>query len=534
MTSAFSRAADLLDPPKRNTWALIGYEPACVPRVIAQREGKPVPPACGRCPQELAAAAKEDDVLYGGAAGGGKTTWLVADAIRAVDQHPGLRAGLFRRTYDELKEGPLTELAKFGYGVALGCRWNSTEHELVFPSGGLIRFRYLENLVDATRRQGGEYQWLGFDERTLFAPGVVDVVAERLRTWDGGPPVIGIRSTSNPGNASHGEVKRRYIEATDHGERVARDGQGHTIRFIPAKVDDNPFVDPGYRGRLLAIPDPQRRKAMLEGSWDVFAGQVFTEWSHDRHVVQPWLLPASWPRFAAVDWGWAAPWAVVWGAKDEDGRIWVYREMYDTEVGEGEQARRILAAERHGQAQGLGDDGATVAVPEPPAYRVGDPAMAAKRGDAESILTAYEKAGCSVEPANNDRISGWQRVHEYLADAPACPHHRAQGLDQCPRLHVFAGCANLIRTLPALVYDVRRVEDVDTRGEDHAPDALRYLLMAAGEGRPRFIHPSDEARSAVTAAPEQRIAAALGDFAVVPKGDAIAPWVSGGGFFGSD
>lgn len=43
---------------------------------------------------------------------------------------------------------------------------------------------------------------------------------------------------------------------------------------------------------------------------------------------------------------------------------------------------------------------------------------------------------------------------------------------------IFETCQNLIRTLPALTYSKRNVEDVDTDQEDHAYDAFRYMLMS--------------------------------------------------------
>jgi hypothetical protein len=413
-----------------------------------------------------------------------------------------MRCALFRRSFDELAESVIPELARVGFGEPLGARWDAGKHDLLFANGSVLRLRYLESIVDASRRQGGQYQLLLFEERTLLSPGIAEIVMERLRTTTSSAvPVLGVRCTSNPGNSSHSEVKARYIESTHQGREVAihcaacqefvvaghckcttpNPEQRHTVRFIPAKVADNPHVDPGYVARLMAIPDPARRAAMLDGSWDSFGGQVFTEWRHDRHVVEPFPLPESWVRWAGIDYGQRNPWAVVWAAVDEDGRVWIYREAYQTELGEREQARRILAAEEGGRAVGNPDDNGKVTdVPEPPSLRYIDPATAARRGDAQSILTAYLEAGCAVTPANNDRLSGIARVHTYLADATACSHHRALGWDRCPLLHVFAGCKHLIRTLPSLPRDPKRPEDVDTDADDHLYDALRYCLMALG------------------------------------------------------
>jgi hypothetical protein len=160
------------------------------------------------------------------------------------------------------------------------------------------------------------------DERTLLPPGVVDVIAlERLRSARG-ILVLGIRSTSNPGGASHGEVRGRYVDPTQHGQVVVTDEHGLTVRLIPAKAIDNPYLDQAYFRRLDAIKDPARRAAMRDGDWGQFAGQMFTEYRWDRHTLDPITLPKEWRRFVGVDWGFAAPWAVIWAAVDEDGRVW--------------------------------------------------------------------------------------------------------------------------------------------------------------------------------------------------------------------
>jgi hypothetical protein len=96
----------------------------------------------------------------------------------------------------------------------------------------------------------------------------------------------------------------------------------------------------------------------------------------------------------------------------------------------------------------------------------------------------YAKEGVILTPANNDRLGGKRKVDRLLQDLP----------DGKPGLQVFSTCPNLIRTLPLMVYDPVRVEDVDTQGEDHAYDALRYGLTntnqkAREENKPRERNP---------------------------------------------
>lgn len=419
--------------------------------------------------------AEEFDVLFGGSAGGGKSRALTAHAIRECMNYPGLRVGAFRRTYGELKESLIAELANLEYAKPLGATWNGTEYELRFPNKSVIMFRYAESVQDATRRQGGQYQLLLFDERTLTPPDVCSFLESRLRSGRRDVPVLGIRSGTNPGGPGHGSVKARYIQPTNYGRDVITDQRGRTVRFIPSKLSDNPHVNPEYSQDLAALPE-KMRAAFLDGNWDTFAGMMFPELDRDRHVIEPVTLPASWRRYTAIDWGYTAPWAVLWAAEDEDGRVWAYRELYQTGVGEADQARRILTAE---------------ALDERIAARFADDAMWATRGDAKPISSVYAEEGVHLTKAGKgagSRINGWQRVHSYLAEAPACPHHRAQGWETCPLIHIFSTCTELYRELSALPHATKGdPEDADTTADDHISDGLRYLLTNLGTGAHQWI-----------------------------------------------
>lgn len=459
-----------------DVFAVLGYEPNCEVRMKARAAGiaeTELPKACGNCPQELFHSATEMDVLYGGAAGGGKSMALVLEAFKSAIRYPGIRILLMRRTFDELAESIFPVLARYRYGAALGARWNGTEKELRFSNGSIFRCRYLESAADASRRQGGQYQLLLVDEATLMPPGAVEIIKfERLRSGDeANVPVIGTRMSCNPGGPSHGSVKLRYIEPTEYGQKIYTDENGTTVRFIPAKATDNPHLDKGYRRMLDSIPDPDRRAAMRDGDWDRFAGMIFSEFKRDRHVMEPVALPETWKRYEGIDYGYAAPWAVVFGVQDNDGRVWIERELYETEVGESDQALRILAAEN-----GLR-----------PIARYADDAMWANlTGDTKPIATVYAENGCPIEKASKgpgSRITGWQRIHSFLKEGPACLLHREMGWETCPMLHIFSTCTKLIWELVNLPYATRgNVEDADQNAVDHACDALRYLLLNVGGG----------------------------------------------------
>lgn len=410
------------------------------------------------------------DVLYGGAAGGSKSTSLLLYTLRACIRYPGLQAFWFRRSFPELEHSVLRLLARYQYAKALGCRWRADKYELRFPNGSSLAFAHAKNVQEASAFLSAEVNLLLIDERTTLPPDVVDLLYTRVRSGVAGVPCLGIRSATNPGEIGHTRVLADYIEPTEHGKIELTDAnQRHRI-FIQARATDTPQLGAEYIRNLSGLPE-KLRKAYLEGDWTVFAGQAFGEWRYDRHVVQPFTIPDTWRRYNGIDGGYRAPWCTLWGAEDPDGRVWFYREIYEAGVGETEQAKRILAAE---------------SPDENVAVRYCDDSMFAVTGESKSSAAIYAENGVHLTPAGKgagSRVTRVRRTRTYLGEAPACPHHRALGWKTCPLMHVFPQCANLIRTLPTVPHaKTGDPEDVDTNSEDHAYDAMSYLLINLGGG----------------------------------------------------
>lgn len=418
--------------------------------------------------------SREDEVLYGGAAGGGKTCAVVMDAFLRCARHPGTVAYLFRRTYRELEDTLVPEALR-RIPRALG-RYSAQAHELKLVNGSCLRFRHCQKDADRFLYQGAEIHWLYIDELTHFSQTVYDFLRSRLRANAalGIHPLV--RATSNPGGAGHAWVKARFIDPvppdTVRTERVEAAGlRGeHTLRYIPARVQDNPHLAPGYALELASKP-PALRDALLYGRWDAFEGQVLTEWRDDpagyttglnTHVIAPFPIPSSWRRFRSFDFGYARPFSVGWWALDPQGTLYRYREWYGCtgvpNVGlrltPTAIARQIAASERAHEA-GLHITG------------YADPSIwDGSRG--ESIAEQMQREGVYFLPAENARLAGLMQVHRRLE------------FDERGRcgVQVFSTCRDSIRTLPALCYDAQRCEDVDTQAEDHIYDEWRYLFMA--------------------------------------------------------
>jgi hypothetical protein len=433
--------------------------------------------------------ATEDEVLLAGRRGGGKTRALVMEGVRLCAHYPGIRVLVIRRSYPQLRATVVAELAKVGFCKRLGAQWNSTEMELRFPNGSLLKCGYIDALVDTAQYQGQEFQCLMIDELGLMIPEALPILRESLRSSNPAIPIRWLRCTANPGGPSHSFVRAHFINATDDGRKVITDEQDRTTRFIRSSVFDNEkHVGRKYIAILEGIEDPARRKSMLAGDFNSFFGQVFQEWDPTRHIVGPRKdvhVPAEWRRFAGIDYRFAAAWAVIWFAIDGDGRAWATREMYERGLSPAEQARRIIDAERKAGEVNV-------------VHWIDPSTAAAVHAGAPSIQQMYAAEGLGTALADNSRVPGWQAVHSYLAEGPICPWHAAlrdrdawRG-DTCPKLHVVEGtCPNFVRTLPALPYDPVRVEDVDTKADDHVADAARYCLhsLSAGGGGGPVLYP---------------------------------------------
>lgn len=408
------------------------------------------------------------ELLYGGAAGGGKSDFLLGDFLQDVPTYAdGWQGVLFRRTYRELEE--LISRSQQLYPQT-GATWEASKDRWRWSNGATLRLRYLERDVDATRYQGHQYTWIGFDELTQWAtPFGYRYLRGRLRSAQH-VPTKRMRATANPGGAGHQWVKAEFVDPAPAGFVPIRDPVTRMERmFIPSRLRDNAILlaaDPDYEGRLRGLGSDTLVRAMLDGDWSVVSGAYFPEFEVAKHVVAPRELPKHWTRIRAFDWGSARPFCNLWAAVSDGtapgfqtNALIVYREWYGS-TGEPNVGLR-MPAEAVGSGILSKED-----VGEKISLSICDPAMMKEDGGPSM---AERMRGIPWTGADNSRIAGWDQVRSRLI-----------GMDGKPALYVFSTCTNLIRTLPALQHDTLKPEDLDSDGEDHAADTLRYLCM----GRP--------------------------------------------------
>ena len=428
-------------------------------------------------------ARPEYEALYGGAAGGGKSDALVIEALRQV-HIPHYKALILRKTFPQLAE-LIDKTLTYYPRVYPGARYNEQKHTWTFPSGAKIIFSSLQHTKDRTKFQGQAYDFIAFDELTHFTYDEYSYLFSRNRPNGPGTRVY-IRATANPGGVGHGWVKERFITAgepmTPITEEISwKEPDGAEVRkkqeriFVPSSVFDNPALlknDPNYVQRLASMPEAER-KALLYGDWDSFSGQVFTEWRNnpdhyeDRkwtHVIEPFQIEKDWRVFCAMDWGYARPFAIGWYAvAPGDRTLYHIREYYGC-TGTPNQGVKKEPAEVAREIKRIEKDDPNLRGRQ--ITRVGDPAIWGSQ-TGESIGDMMEREGVYFEKGQHARIDGKMQVH----------HRLAFDEEGKPMLYVFNTCRNFVRTVPNLVYDETDVEDVDTDGEDHIYDSLRYVAM---------------------------------------------------------
>ena len=425
-------------------------------------------------PQTDFLAAPEKEVLYGGAAGGGKSYAMLVDLLRYAD-NPNHKALLLRRTLAELTE--LIEQSRKLYPRAFnGAVFRESKSTWMFPSGATAMFSYVDKDHDVTRYQGQAFTWIGVDELGHYpTPYVWTYLRSRLRTTDPSIETY-MRASANPGGQGGWWIKKMFIDPeppntpfwaidTETGRTLYNPRTRQPLfqrKFIPARLTDNPYLAESgeYESMLLSLPEVERRR-LLEGDWDVAEGAAFYEFDRSVHVVEPFEVPFSWPRVRAMDYGYSSPSCVLWGAVDWDGTIWIYRELYEKGHTGESLASLILALEY--------DD-------PPMTQNVLDGACWSNHGTGPSIAETMIRNGARFVPADRNRMAGKIELHRRLVEDKPLSSKGGNGL------RIFSTCTNLIRTLPTLPLSRTNSEDVDTKAEDHAYDALRYMCMTRQTG----------------------------------------------------
>jgi phage terminase large subunit-like protein len=238
-------------------------------------------------------ALKQDalEVYYGGAAGGGKSDWLLISALQYVDCKD-YAALLLRRTFADLAlpKALMDRASEWLRGTP--ATWNAQEKTWSFPSGATLTFGYLENENDKYRYQSAEFQFVGFDEVTQFNETQYTFLFSRLRRLANSDIPVRMRSASNPDGVGVDWVRRRFVPDTFVNsagvDKFNRVWSNEDRVFVPALMDDNPYIDQDQYGDSLSKLGIVLEARLRSGDWGVepIGALVKREWfGPDKYFV---------------------------------------------------------------------------------------------------------------------------------------------------------------------------------------------------------------------------------------------------------
>lgn len=438
--------------------------------------------------QQLFSASPAFELFFGGSAGPGKTVLLLHEGLRQIDNRT-YRAILFRRSYGELDQ--VIEMSHETFPQA-GGRYHKTNHLWTFPirragpyanlllartAGATYKLDYCDRDDHKYRHQGKAYAYIAWDELTQYPnASVYDYLFMRCRPLVQGAGIrCYIRSASNPGGPGHGWVKERFIEhATPYRlrnievvDQVAGKKFYYLRQFIPATLESNPLMDASYEIRLLAYPDPEIRRAMRWGHWDIAAGVMFSELREGLHRV-PARPPLEWTKKEIViDWAYngfaVAGWFETTSGMEGQPHTFLYREMVSQEIPPPLFAKMLCDRTDAGETiDRIVLDSAAWATPQD-----GGPSPA------EQMIPTLRARGWALAPATKgqgSRARGWQLLHTYFYP------NRREG----PLLRVMDNCPVTWRQLTTLARGVspHDIEDLEPHQTDDAADMIRYFVQS--------------------------------------------------------
>lgn len=328
-----------------------------------------------------------------------------------------------------------------------------------------IMFRGLE---DPGKHRSLNLNAAYIDEASQVSEEAFTLLQSRLR----GRAFRKIILTTNPNG--HSWLYRYFIKK-DWSSDIAK----KKFFAINASSRENIHLPPDYVQNMYETFSAERLQREVEGSWDAFQGQIYSEFSRNVHVVKPFSIPQEWTKFVGADHGLTNPACFLWCAMDYDSNIFVYREFYHKEWiieeickgkknhAEDEDGRGVIELNGHDKIDGVWID----------------PTTQAKRDKGASHYDTYLEhlpVTWPLIPAANPVGAGIDRIKELLKIHPVTLK---------PKLYFFETCTNLLEELTQYRWAeltpgqemAKNAKEEPVKKNDHSCDALRYAIMSRPE-----------------------------------------------------
>jgi PBSX family phage terminase large subunit len=409
---------------------------------------------------------KEEEILMEGPAGTGKTRAILEKAHFCAMKYSGCRVLLVRKTRESMTESVLVtfeeKVVQEGHSILDGPQRNLRQ-AYHYPNGSEI---VVGGMDKYTRIMSTEYDMICVFEATELAEEEFEALTTRLR--NGIMPYQQIIADCNPGAPSHWLNKRPKTKGMT---RLVSRHQDNPVYFNHELKQWTDFGEK-YRKKLSRLSGT-RRLRLFEGKWAAAEGMIYPEWDEQVHILDKFVIPASWRRIVVVDFGFRNPFVAGWWAIDEDKRMYLYRQIYLSE--------RIV--EDHARYMKHLSEGEKI-----DAYICDH--------DAEDRATLERHLGVFTKGATKDITPGIEAVQARLRKAG----------DDRPRLFIIRGClvekdvARDDAGLPTKTEDEwdsyvwkkekdgkAKKEEPDDNQEDHGMDMTRYAVAEVDDLKAMMI-----------------------------------------------
>lgn len=424
------------------------------------------------------------EVIISGPAGTGKTR-AILEWIHARCRRERLRVLILRKTLDSAKGSVMVTYTEQVLHEFDGKQ--SAAFDVTYFGGNRLRpaeFTYGETgskiviggMNKASRILSTEYDVIYVNECTELTLDEWEKLAGRVdrpKLDDTRPPSL-LLGDCNPDAPTHwimvraneGKVKLWHSRHEENPAMFSRKG------WTPAGKR--------YLRRLETSTTGVRYQRYRMGKWVAAEGVIYEGWDQSRHYIDPFPIPADWPRYWCIDFGFVNPFVWGWFAVDPDGRLYLYRQIYRT---------HRLVEDHAAQGMALSKD-------EPP------PLAVIVDHDAEDRATFKRKTGKDTKAAHKTVKDGIQAVASRLKIQE----------DGKPRLFVFRDGAiddvqygvverekdleevgkpsGTAEEFPTYIWDPRgdknpEMKDKPLKEDDHGMDMTRYMV-AHLDLKPRY------------------------------------------------
>jgi phage terminase large subunit len=279
----------------------------------------------------------EDEVLLVGAAGTGKTLGILNYLHQIALTYSGARILIVRKVRADIAGSVLVTFERDILGDDNPiCATVQRENRKVYryPNGSEIA-------VGGMDRPG---RILSAEYDIIYAAEAIQLTLEDWETL-----VMRNRSTAVPFQQVIADTNP---DRPDHWlKQRADDG---LVKLLNTYHEDNPKywdIDKGewtadgvnYVLGKLARLTGVRKLRYKDGKWVIAEGAIYDDWREDVHLIDSFEIPLQWRRFRVVDFGYNNPFVCQWWAIDPDGRMYLYRELYQTQQLVSDHATRIKA-----------------------------------------------------------------------------------------------------------------------------------------------------------------------------------------------